>query len=242
MPEPTDQKLYDLVKKRVYKEIPKHSAYRSGIVVQKYKKSFKSKYGAARSPYKGKKTQKKGLKRWFAEDWRNQRGEIGYKYKNDVYRPTKRITKNTPTTFSELSKKEIKRARREKRRTKRVKNFKKQSGGGSRGGEHYGIKMKETIVSIKPSSIPEKKYMALVRNKEDKSTRLIHFGASDYEQYKDSTGVGKYTRKNHGNPRRRHNYFTRHSGIGNKKQATVREIKKSNGLYNAKIFSHIYLW
>ena len=31
MPEPTDQKLYDLVKKRVYKEIPKHSAYRSGI-------------------------------------------------------------------------------------------------------------------------------------------------------------------------------------------------------------------
>ena len=54
MPEPTDQKLYDLVKKNVYKEIPKHSAYRSGIVVQKYKKSFKKKYGAKRQPYKGK--------------------------------------------------------------------------------------------------------------------------------------------------------------------------------------------
>ena len=41
MPEPTDKKLYKQVKKRVYKKIPKHSAYRSGIVVQKYKKSFK---------------------------------------------------------------------------------------------------------------------------------------------------------------------------------------------------------
>ena len=242
MPKPTNQKLYDLVKSRVYKKIPKHSAYRSGIVVQEYKKSFKNKYGSGRSPYIGKKTKKKGLKRWFAEDWRNQRGEIGYKYKNDVYRPTHRITKRTPTTFSELSKKEIERARREKRRTKRVKKFKKQSGGGARGGQHYNLKMKETIVSIKPSSNPEKKYMALVKNKKTQETRLIHFGASDYEQFKDSTGVGKYTKKNHGDPRRRNNYFTRHSGIGDKKKATIREIKKSGGLYNAKIFSHIYLW
>ena len=31
--------------KRIYKKIPKHSAYRSGVLVQAYKKSFKKKYG-----------------------------------------------------------------------------------------------------------------------------------------------------------------------------------------------------
>jgi hypothetical protein len=49
--------------------------------------------------------------------------EIGYKYKNDVYRPTIRITKKTPLTFSELTKKQIKIARRKKRTKKRVNRF-----------------------------------------------------------------------------------------------------------------------
>jgi len=124
MPKPVDINLYEKIKKQVYKKIPKHSAYRSGILVQKYKKAFSKKYGK-KNPYKGKKTIKKGLKRWFSEDWRNQRGKIGYKYKSDVYRPTKRITKKTPTTFSELSKKQIKRARTEKLNKGRVRKFKK---------------------------------------------------------------------------------------------------------------------
>ena len=120
---PKDQELYDKTKKEVYKRIPKHSAYRSGVLVQTYKKKFAKKYGKQKSPYSGKKTKKKGLGRWFAEEWKNQRGEIGYKYKNDVYRPTKRITKKTPTTFKELTKKRVKRARKEKYRTGRVKKF-----------------------------------------------------------------------------------------------------------------------
>ena len=57
MPVPRDKKLYEMVKKRVYKKIPKHSAYRSGVLVQKYKKSFKKKYGN-KDPYIGKKTNK----------------------------------------------------------------------------------------------------------------------------------------------------------------------------------------
>ena len=124
MPEPVDMKLYNKIKASVYKKIPKHSAYRSGIVVQKYKKKFKELNGN-KQPYKGKKTKRRGLKRWFLEDWRNQRGEIGYKRKSDIYRPSKRITKKTPTTLKELSKKQIKRARREKTRKGRVKRFKK---------------------------------------------------------------------------------------------------------------------
>ena len=121
---PVDQKLYDRIKARIKREIPKHSAYRSGIIVTKYKEAFKKKYGSRKSPYTGKKNSA-GLARWFKEDWRNQRGEVGYKYKSDVYRPTKRITKKTPTTFKELSKKQISKARVIKKHKGRVANFKK---------------------------------------------------------------------------------------------------------------------
>ena len=43
------------------------------------------------------------LKRWFKEDWKNQRGETGYKKgaKGDVYRPTKKVSSKTPATFKE---------------------------------------------------------------------------------------------------------------------------------------------
>jgi hypothetical protein len=123
MPEPVDNKLYDKIKKRIYKKQPKHSAYRSGKVVKEYKKQFTKKYGKRKSPYKGAKTKKRGLTRWFDEKWVNQRGEIGYKNKNDIYRPTHRITKKTPTTHKELSKKQIKRARSEKYRKGRVYRF-----------------------------------------------------------------------------------------------------------------------
>ena len=97
--------LYNKIKKKVKRDIPKHSAYRSGIIVQKYKKAFSKKYGK-KLPYKGKKTSKKGLRRWFLEDWRNQDGKVGYHSKSDIYRPMKRITKNTPITHRELTKKE----------------------------------------------------------------------------------------------------------------------------------------
>jgi len=128
--EPVDKALYNKTKKQLYKKYPKHSAYRSGLLVQAYKKAFASVYGPKKNPYTGTKAtakarKKSGLGRWFAEKWLNQRGEVGYKYKSDVYRPTKRITKKTPTTFGELSKKQIKRARTEKYKTGHVKRFKK---------------------------------------------------------------------------------------------------------------------
>ncbi len=120
--QPRDQKLYNATKKRIYKKIKKHSAYRSGVLVQAYKKSFKKKYGN-KDPYIGHKNKDKGLARWFREKWRNQRGTVGYKYKNDVYRPTRRITKKTPKTFKQLGKKRINRARSIKYRRGRVERF-----------------------------------------------------------------------------------------------------------------------
>ena len=122
-PIPNDTKLYDTIKQQVYKQIPQHSAYRSGIVVQKYKQAFAKKYGN-KSPYSGKKSNKQGLKRWFDEKWVNQRGEVGYKFKNDIYRPSIRITNQTPTTHNELTKNQIKTARKEKYQTGRVRRFK----------------------------------------------------------------------------------------------------------------------
>ena len=121
---PKDQKLYDSVKKSIYKKIPKHSAYRSGLLVKTYKERYKKKYGAG-SAYKGTKNKNKGLGRWFKEDWKNQRGGKGYKKKGDIYRPTKRVTKDKQVTMKELSKKEKEKAMKEKKKTGRVKKFKK---------------------------------------------------------------------------------------------------------------------
>ena len=123
MPEPRDKKIYNKTKQYIYKKYPKHSAYRSGLLVQEYKKRFSKKYGKKRDPYTGKKTEKKGLGRWFREKWVNQRGEVGYRYKSDVYRPSKRITKKTPKTYKELSKQRIKIARSKKYRKGRVNRF-----------------------------------------------------------------------------------------------------------------------
>ena len=123
MNKPVDINLYNKTKKMIYKKIPKHSAYRSGLVVKTYKDRFKKKYGK-KSPYTGKTCKKcKGLRRWFAEKWVNQRGYVGYKYKNDIYRPTYKITKKTPKTHKELNKKQIKRARSEKYKKGRVYRF-----------------------------------------------------------------------------------------------------------------------
>lgn len=121
---PKDDGLYESVKKRVYEEIPKHSAYRSGRLVKEYKEAYKRKHGGeGGSAYEGEKPEKGGLSRWFAEEWKNQRGGTGYKKKGDVYRPTKRITRDTPKTFSELTKGEVRAAQRKKKKVGKVDRF-----------------------------------------------------------------------------------------------------------------------
>jgi len=117
MAEPSNKLLYQQVKDEIYRKYPKHSAYRSGVLVKEYKRRGGT-YITPSNP-------NDGLKLWFASKWLNQRGEVGYKYKSDIYRPTVKVSKDTPTTFQELTKKEIERARREKAKTGRVKRFKK---------------------------------------------------------------------------------------------------------------------
>ena len=70
---------------------------------------------------------KKGLalKRWFKEDWRTPRGKKDYSGGESTFRPTKRITKDTPVTWSELTPAEKARAAKEKREKGRVSRYKK---------------------------------------------------------------------------------------------------------------------
>ena len=170
MPSPVDAKLYEKVKSAIYKKYPKHSAYRSGVVVYNYKKSFAKKYGKTKSPYKGKKPSLTGLSRWFKENWRSDSGKVGYSSKSSVYRPTKRITAKTPTTFSELSKKRIQAAKREKATTGRVSKF--------------------AVYKLQKNPDALKKFKVTLPN-----GRSVKFGArgySDYTIHKDEARMKRY--------------------------------------------------
>jgi hypothetical protein len=70
---------------------------------------------------------KKGLalKRWFKEEWRTPRGKKGYSGTDRTFRPTKRVSKATPPTWSELTPAEKARAAKEKREKGRVSRYKK---------------------------------------------------------------------------------------------------------------------
>ena len=101
--------------------------------------------------------------------------------------------------------------------------------------------MKEKIYEIKKGPYP-KKYTAVVRNNKTQKYRKINFGDVRYQQYRDRTKLGYYRSKNHNTIKRMRNYYKRHSGTKFRNVAITREKQKSNGYYNAKILSHIYLW
>ena len=77
------------------------------------------------SPFKKVRKTKEGLalKRWFKEDWRTPSGSKDYSDGDVVFRPTKKVSKDTPKTYSELSEEDIKKGRRQKRKTGRAKKY-----------------------------------------------------------------------------------------------------------------------
>jgi hypothetical protein len=106
---PLDKKLYQ----RVLAMYPgPSSAYRSGHIVRTYKR-LGGRYG-------GKTSASRGLRRWFRENWMSDTGKKRYTSRSSVYRPTIRVTKNTPKTFAELTPQELRRAKRLKRTTGRA--------------------------------------------------------------------------------------------------------------------------
>lgn len=94
MPVPLDADLYERVKKEADDKYKKPSAYKSGWIV----KTYKDRGGK----YSGKK-QVKGLTRWYKEQW----ADIGNK-DYPVYRPTRRVNKDTPLTAEEIDPNQLK--------------------------------------------------------------------------------------------------------------------------------------
>lgn len=119
--------LREQAKRYIYKKYPKHSAYRSLMIGKEYKKLVQKKYGSHAKLYYTNRLKKnesaKNLKRWLKENWRNEKGSIGYVNNALLYRPTKRISKQTPLTWTELTPQEIKNAMKEKKEKGRITRF-----------------------------------------------------------------------------------------------------------------------
>ncbi len=120
-PIPRDPIFYNTIKEDISNKY-KHSAYRSGLIVKKFKDEYYKKYNKY-DAYIGTKPKMSNLERWFAENWTTSDKYIGYKKIDDIYRPSIRINKDTPTTFSKLTKEQIAKAKKEKALTGRVKKF-----------------------------------------------------------------------------------------------------------------------
>ena len=69
------------------------------------------------------------------------------------------------------------------------------------------------------------------------SGKKIHFGSSAMQHYKDSTGVGAWSHKNHGDADRRKSYLARAKGIKNKAGQLTWKDRESPNYYSVK-----YLW
>ncbi len=80
--------LYKKAKKKADATYKRNSAYKSMFLVKTYKELG--------GKYKGKKSGQ-GLDRWYKEKWEDY---AGLEY--PVYRPTKRVTKDTPLTAKEI--------------------------------------------------------------------------------------------------------------------------------------------
>lgn len=97
MAEPINKQLYEDVKAKIMKSYKKNSAFASGAIVKEYKRQG-GKYRATGEPRK--------LKRWFDEKWVNLNPVLGKKNPDDypLFRPTKKVTDETPTLAQDIPK------------------------------------------------------------------------------------------------------------------------------------------
>lgn len=86
------------------------------------------------------------------------------------------------------------------------------------------------LMGFRRSKTNHKKYDAILKDKKTGLLTHIPFGDTRYEQYKDSTGVGLYSGKDHGDAKRRALYRQRHE----------KDLKSDH--YSAGYFSYHYLW
>ena len=84
-------------------------------------------------------------------------------------------------------------------------------------------------IGFEKSHLKSKKYNAILQNTDNDLIKKVPFGASDYEHYKDPTGLGIWSHKNHNDKERRRLYRLRHE-------------RTSKNKYSSSWFSMKYLW
>lgn len=104
-----DENTYKKAKKLADDKYKTHGAYKSMFIVRKYKELG----GRFNELYKDEK-----LTQWLKEKWIDI-GNSDY----PVYRPTKRINKNTPLTVNEIDKKQLKEQIKLKQKIKNTENL-----------------------------------------------------------------------------------------------------------------------
>ena len=123
MPIPADEQLYEQAKSIIVSKYKKNSAYRSGAIIQAYKKLFHEQH-PNEPPYLDDR-QPRNLKRWFQEEWTNVVPLVDSN-ENDLYpvlRPLRRISKKTPLTITEIPIQDIKKQVQLKQKYKGNKNL-----------------------------------------------------------------------------------------------------------------------
>jgi hypothetical protein len=106
---PLDTKLYEYAKRIANEHYTKPSAFKSGFIVNLYK-TLGGKYKDTGGPH--------NLSRWFKEKWI----DVGNK-SYPVYRPTKRVDRDTPLTANEIDPENLKKQIALKQKIKGTKNL-----------------------------------------------------------------------------------------------------------------------
>lgn len=173
-PIPQNKKLYKKILKEASKKFKSPSGiYRSAWIVREYLKRG----GTYKTKSKPKSTSP-GLRRWFREEWidistgkscgrKSARSQSSHSLRYPVCRPTKRISKSTPKTVSEISKRSLRKAIREKQKVRERSNI--QFGSGK------FDKSKKTVAVEHPMDNPK------VRSK-FKKTMLERYGVENYSE------------------------------------------------------------
>lgn len=197
MPIIANQELYDEVKKEADQIYKKHSAYKSGFIINQYKKRG-GEYIDDNQP--------KNLERWFLEGWT----DVGNK-EYPVYRPTKRINKHTPLTVSEIEPTNLKEQIKLKQKIKGESNlpkFKELTPANKiekddelylysnpKTAQKMAYKYLGKTAKLYKSTNPKKKYMILNPN----NNKWVHFGQFGFEdatKHKDIIRIIKFKNRN----------------------------------------------
>ena len=82
-------------------------------------------YTQSNSPFKKVRKTKEGLalKRWFKEEWKTPSGKEDYSDGENTFRPTRKISKDTPKTWSEVTPESKAKAQKEKNTKGRVTKY-----------------------------------------------------------------------------------------------------------------------